>query len=355
MGSFDHSVCCLCMRSACNRMPLYALLYFLNFFIAIGGSIVNLVFFCNHNMPIILLVIGMSLHAASFVLDLTMSTYPFRFCIGMDGKKSDKSHREECGNARFGAYSGKTYVLLLLYLVTMIVLLGNIGIEASVPGNRADLVADAGRALIGVFVYYCSFLLALVWTLVRKPTCTDRVDEAGEPYHEDSETNIDSGVSGSVLFAVSYAIMNGSLGVYYTDSIFYYLAAGAAGIGLLWGAAIGVFVLVKARFSAQDTAGLFWACIIGTTCCCAIACFIYALAGFSIDPDFKLHTQIQWIAFLVQGGIPLLILACFIIYLLVIGVIFCGECCCTGIKESIREAKKQALYETTPLNINGEK
>ncbi len=357
-SSFDRKTCCLCMRSACHRMSLYTALAILNMCIVTTSIALNLIYLCNNNKDV--LIAGVALHVLSFLLELTMGTYPFRYWTGMEGTSAVDRKREysnDCCGARFGIYAGKTYFILLMYLIAIIACLGNAASEAGTDENwtkhKQQVIADATRMSLGALAYFVSFVIVLLWTLIRKPTCTDRRDEAGLFYHDDESVNIDTGASSAILFLVSYVVLNGSFGVYYVSpSYIYYLLPGTAAVSLVIAASIATAIACTKGCNQTSPGSVLWGTIIFAVAATAIGCFIYALAAFGVDPDFKVQTTVQWVSFLVQGAIPLLFAACFIIYLIVIAIIFCGTCCCDNIKESVAEAEQRVVYERSPLVMN---
>jgi len=351
-SSFDRSACCLCMRSACIRMDLYTILVLLNMCIGLTSLILGTLYFCSNLQTVF--TPWLILHILSFLLDLAMSTYPFRYWIGMEGKELGKGRGGgECCYVQSGCYSGKTYISIFFYIIAMITIFAAIGTEAGSTENwknhRADIIRDSNRMIIGIVIYYFSLFIVFLWTLVRKSTCTDHVEEAGNIYDQDTRVNIDTGANGAVLFLISYGVLNGGFAVYWVDLLIYYVVPGCACAGMASGAIIGIYAVVKGDSSVCRTV---WSVFGGGAAVSAIACFIYALIGFDLDPDYLLHTRIQWISLLVQGGIPLAAIALIIIVGITYGIVSCAKSCCANIKGSIDDAKRQVAYETGPLIVN---
>lgn len=345
-SSFDESVCCLCTRSTCSKCGMYTWLVMFNIICAISGMICCIIYFSGSRVPEVMIA-SFVLHFFSLACDLIFSTYPFRFWNGMEGDEEHaRSHApESVFSFKFGIYSLKTYLLLIVYIIAIIMLFSLIGVQSeqttwSDEHNRKQFIQRASDTSLAIIMYYYSFCIALLWTLFRKPIMTDREEKVkSSHYMENKLVNIDSGSSLAFLFGISYVTMNATLGIYYIDtllqSVLYY---GSMSMCLISAISLAIIVITEKRVT--ENTKFSWCVILTCVSISAIALFIFALAGLETDLLFPGAIFRMWISFLIQGAIPLIFIACFIVYVLFIAFMHCTLYCRTTIRESIDEAKK---------------
>ncbi len=345
----DRSVCCLCMRSFFKRFDLYVWIVAANILVSIAGMVCNLIYFAG-SFQSAFLYAGIALHCFSFLVDLLLTTYPFRFWNGMEGKNADRNRGSACCCFfRFAEYSYKTYVLISVHFFAIVIMFANIGWRTAAmtwAKDRAYIVSTANITLLGIIMYYTTFCICILWTLVRRPLTDDSTNTF---YFQDSDRNIDSGTSLAVLAVSGFIVANANLGVYYTDPLIRYILLGASN-AMLVGACIA-YCILQYKHYASENSKFTWTMVTIGSCVSSIACFIYALVGQVIVPEFQHETYVLWIALLAQGALPLLAIAICGIVLIVYCFSACITGCKTAIQESVREADTQ-VNEKTKLVMN---
>lgn len=349
-SSFDRSVGCVFTRNVVQKLNLYGMSVILNAITTIvAGVLLSMSLIGDRND---LWLPGIILHCVSVGWELFLTTYPARYFFGLTQwtKESSKSSVYLCCPNRYTSYSNKTYLLWALYIIFTISFYysmdGNHTLKGYTPNGPEQLLIN--NAEIGVIIYLVSFNLITYWTVVFPPICSSvRYENNKKPwFYNMHPLGIDSSFSLAVLITFNYVSLNVAFGMYYVDYVVNLVMISLSSLGLLVAItlySIETIILYRVGYFDDVTLPITTriSIVAGAPAVSSLACFLYAMLGFYIDPVFPDASYRLKLFFIVQGGLVLLAVAIVAIILSVFFVIWLIEYCKTTLPADIDQARKQ--------------
>lgn len=344
--AFDKSVCCVLSRNLCKEGNLYDIFVGFNVCVAFVGLILLLQSVFQES----LFYIGLGLYGGASLIELVLSTFPFRYLGSFDTQR-------ECCNG-------------YLWKVVMSVAIGVTGISASfIELGSMHNVTDA--ATLNAIIFFAVSVVSMYWSLAFKPRCCKMEQNYDEdfPMYIESAQGMDATSAFACVFLISWIMMNASVSVYWNDEMLHATSLVLSGAGIVSSLAFQASFSCLYRVNGIDrdttVGGCWWICVVSCTAASSIGTAFHAIFDLT-TPDTSY--PIQWATmrwyWIVQGVYPGLIL----LVLLCWGIGWCFYACCTCCRqtlatelnkarqsvEELNRAMQSVADETTPLTRNAD-